>query len=605
MQPVWLKLLEKAGSLFQQGRLAESRTIAEDILAKHPDATDARHLLALILRGQGDVVQAESLLSQCVRELPGRADVRANLGNLLASCGRYDEATRAYRSALDIEPAFRPARLGLGRALTEFGDGVAAADAVSPLLERNCDDAEALNVLGSALRIAGDSTAAENAFRRALDINPKYAVARHNLGALLAEQSRSEEALEALRAAAESGISGSEIDLNMASTYIALLQFDEAEHLLLRRIDVDPGNLAAHTLVSRLRYMQGRDDFKDTYRRALDGQPKNHALCIGYSQVLRGAGMFDDAREAIESHIADAPADAALLGELAAVHLESGAFENAVQAALKARDIDPALTALDDVLIDALTCLGRADEAAALIRRARSRQPINQWYIAMEATVARLAGRPRYAELYDFERFVRSYDLPVPQGWESLVEFNADLAAALERRHRFSAPPLDQSLRNGSQTPRGLLGDPDPVIQAFLRAIEVPLEQYRHELGNAPGHPLTERNTGPLRLVGCWSVRLHRDGYHVNHVHSEGWLSSAYYVRVPDEVADEQAKNGWLKFGEPRFPVPGARAESFIRPRPGLLALFPSYMWHGTTPIRGPETRLTIAFDAVPGGSVP
>jgi hypothetical protein len=33
-----------------------------------------------------------------------------------------------------------------------------------------------------------------------------------------------------------------------------------------------------------------------------------------------------------------------------------------------------------------------------------------------------------------------------------------------------------------------------------------------------------------------------------------------------------------------------------------LLALFPSYMWHGTVPFSGApdDRRLTIAFDAVP-----
>ena len=37
-----------------------------------------------------------------------------------------------------------------------------------------------------------------------------------------------------------------------------------------------------------------------------------------------------------------------------------------------------------------------------------------------------------------------------------------------------------------------------------------------------------------------------------------------------------------------------------MRPKPGRLALFPSYMWHGTVPFTTDESRLTIAFDAVP-----
>jgi hypothetical protein len=33
----------------------------------------------------------------------------------------------------------------------------------------------------------------------------------------------------------------------------------------------------------------------------------------------------------------------------------------------------------------------------------------------------------------------------------------------------------------------------------------------------------------------------------------------------------------------------------------GTLVLFPSYFWHGTVPFSGKQTRLTVAFDAVPG----
>jgi hypothetical protein len=86
----------------------------------------------------------------------------------------------------------------------------------------------------------------------------------------------------------------------------------------------------------------------------------------------------------------------------------------------------------------------------------------------------------------------------------------------------------------------------------------------------------------------------------VNHIHPEGWISSAYYVSVPAEVADENTKDGWLKFGEPRYPTPGAGPRRFVQPRPGRLVLFPSYLWHGTNPIHGDEPRLTIAFDCVP-----
>jgi hypothetical protein len=39
--------------------------------------------------------------------------------------------------------------------------------------------------------------------------------------------------------------------------------------------------------------------------------------------------------------------------------------------------------------------------------------------------------------------------------------------------------------------------------------------------------------------------------------------------------------------------------EHLVKPEPGLLVLFPSYMWHGTVPFASEQKRLTCAFDIV------
>jgi hypothetical protein len=74
-------------------------------------------------------------------------------------------------------------------------------------------------------------------------------------------------------------------------------------------------------------------------------------------------------------------------------------------------------------------------------------------------------------------------------------------------------------------------------------------------------------------------------------------------VAVPPAVEDENARQGWIKFGEPSAPValkqPVRRA---IQPVAGRLILFPSYLWHGTIPFHDQAARTTIAFDAVPTG---
>src|SRR5262249_17731116 len=150
---------------------------------------------------------------------------------------------------------------------------------------------------------------------------------------------------------------------------------------------------------------------------------------------------------------------------------------------------------------------GAAEDAMPLITVQLSRSPSLQAWIAYEATASRLLGTDRYRELYDYDRFVRVFDLEPPPGWSSMDEFNRALAPALNDRHLFSQPPLDQTLRNGTQTSRSLLTEPDPTVRAILKAFEEPLEEYRRALGTAADHPLSRWNAGAARFTGAWSVR--------------------------------------------------------------------------------------------------
>lgn len=85
------------------------------------------------------------------------------------------------------------------------------------------------------------------------------------------------------------------------------------------------------------------------------------------------------------------------------------------------------------------------------------------------------------------------------------------------------------------------------------------------------------------------------------HVHPLGWISSAYYVDVPQEIADSDAHGGGIKFGEPDIDIGEmGKPRRRIQPAVGRLVLFPSYMWHGTVPFESQTSRMTVAFDVVP-----
>jgi hypothetical protein len=234
----------------------------------------------------------------------------------------------------------------------------------------------------------------------------------------------------------------------------------------------------------------------------------------------------------------------------------------------------------------------------------QQRDPLDGQSLAMQADALRLLGDPRSRELLDYGHFLRAELIDTPAGWPDLDAYLGDLVTALEASHAERSHPVGNSLREGSQLELVPDRSAQPAIRAFPQAIDGAIRRYMQALGQG-NDPLRRRNSGQYRTQGMWSVRLRPHGFHVNHYHPQGWISSACYLHLPSAV-QERGGAGWLKFGEPPFStVPKLEAEYFLKPVPGLLALFPSYMWHGTVPFPGDpdDARLTIAFDVVPVGS--
>lgn len=254
-----------------------------------------------------------------------------------------------------------------------------------------------------------------------------------------------------------------------------------------------------------------------------------------------------------------------------------------------------------DALATAHLMCGDGPAALQAVSALRRADPNNQHWIAHEASALRIMDDDRYARLVDMDSYVRAYELPIPDGFQSVEAFNAAFISTLHGKPDYSRHPIDQSLRNGIQTAQSLLLMADPTVQAYIRALDVPIRQYMADIGSAPDHPLTARNTGNYRIRGCWSVRLRAGGRHVNHVHPQGWISSAYYAAVPEETGRGDTHAGWIKFGEPPFVTdPPLGPEKWVQPRAGLLVLFPSYVWHGTEPISEGAERVTAPFDVEP-----
>ena len=417
---------------------------------------------------------------------------------------------------------------------------------------------------------------------------------------LLEQQGNDRAALAELETLAGEAEDSPQLLVHLAAQLCAAGRVEEAVAMLLRGLQRWPADAALHSQLARALWQRG--DGLDAMRQilaAIEQQPRELHLRLVAADLLRNAGAADQALKLLERGLELAP--------------DSAIFRTSIGVLLEGMDrLDAALPCLRDAwrrapqsvavrrnLVPALLRTGAAAEARSILDGLLAQFPDDQLLIAQRATALRMLGDAEYRRLYDYPRLVKSFALRPAAPFADIGEFNAAFARALAPLHRAAQHPLEQSLRGGSQTERHLPRD-NPVIAAFFAMLDAPIREYLNALHDADAsHPLERRKRENYRISGSWSVQLRPQGFHLDHVHPRGWLSSAYYVALPD-VADAETRAGWLKFGEPGMRIPGVGPEHFVKPAEGLLVLFPAYMWHGTVPFANGAARLTAAFDVLP-----
>lgn len=354
----------------------------------------------------------------------------------------------------------------------------------------------------------------------------------------------------------------------------------------------NPGWIEGHASAARLRWLLGeRETFTASFERALAAAPAAIPIWRELADTFMHAGFHDSALAVVargraaagQSPIFDA-LEAVCLAELG----ETGKADRAFAGLGPIEHVTMAARYLRHLLR-----AGRPAEAAAFAETWRGRDPGNFTTPYLSAAW-RLTGDPRWQWLEGDERLIGIYDIG-----DALPSLDA-LAGRLRGLHVALHQPLEQSLRGGTQTDGPLFSRIEPEIQALRAAIVETVERHIAQLPPpVPGHPTLLGRRAPIRFAGSWSVRLTGAGFHVNHVHPAGWISSAFYVALPEAAMGGDANAGWLSIGEASelgLDLPPIR---LIEPKPGRLVLFPSSMWHGTRPFATGE-RLTVAFDVAP-----
>lgn len=587
--------IERAFQNYQNGDIAAAETILDRISGE----PSAQHLLALIRLRQGRIQEALDLLKSAVAAQPWETQTQLNHGKVLALLGRHAEAIASFKTAIALDRENSDAILALGKSLHDLENIDEAIECYSRYLKARPNHIPAKLALGRALVAAGRPAEAVECLLPALGETKERQLSseiHYGLSRAYRMQFDYAAALENLRKAVDLNPAREGAELERAGLLEAAQSFQEAISAYERVLECEPANAWTHRKYNDLLYRLGRSEaFLASYDRA----PRAKDLLLDKAQFLLNTDRWEEAKSCFETILSRYGDDGQAALGIGLSFLKGNQIAKAIEALDGAAGRHSDSADIHCNLAIALAQAGEGHKAIQAVRRGLEIDPLSQTSLAVLGTCLRLTGDAQDEELNGYDEFVRVFDLEPPAGFTDMAAFNAELVAELGKLHPKTGAYLRQSLRGGTQTIDNLLDAGLPLVKMLRMQIQKAVGQYIAGLREDGGHPLLSRRRRGFRFLGSWSSRLHEKGFHINHLHPGGWISSCYYAEVPQIAADRAQQQGWIKFGQPSFPC-GLEARHSIQPVPGRLVLFPSYMWHGTAPFYQDQSRTTVAFDVAP-----
>lgn len=226
-----------------------------------------------------------------------------------------------------------------------------------------------------------------------------------------------------------------------------------------------------------------------------------------------------------------------------------------------------------------------------------ARMPADTRAIYHKAIALAQLGRASEASvLMGIDRFISDDRLGAPDGYSSGPDFRASLGEELGGAPDLRPDPAGHATVNGLRT-RVFPRVGDPASAALLEGLRIAVGRYA--AGLEGDHPFVRARPGRASL-NAWGLVFRSAGRQRVHCHPERWATGVFYVAAPDVEGD----GGSIRIGilpdwagvDPPWPV------LTLKPVPGRLLIFPSFVPHDTVPTGATGERIAVAFDVSPAG---
>jgi uncharacterized protein (TIGR02466 family) len=177
----------------------------------------------------------------------------------------------------------------------------------------------------------------------------------------------------------------------------------------------------------------------------------------------------------------------------------------------------------------------------------------------------------------------------------NVADLNRELGERL-RAEAQASPGVRRANVGGWHSPPDLALRPDPCYRAIIKIIVDHVGATHSKVVAAKDHAPSP----PWQFAAqAWAMVMRNGDYTIAHDHGEAHWSTTYYVDAGDADLERTPDSGAFAVLDPRRsgrPIPGLEsgATFTIRPRTGMLVVFPGWLQHYVHPYRGTRPRIAI-----------
>ena len=177
---------------------------------------------------------------------------------------------------------------------------------------------------------------------------------------------------------------------------------------------------------------------------------------------------------------------------------------------------------------------------------------------------------------------------------ENYKQINKELLNYILELQKKDKKGNNRSNRGGWHSPNFDIVNPGPPIN-FINSFK---DFLKHIIEDEIGW---EYVPNKQRVVAMWAIINKKNSYNVKHNHQNCYLSSAYYIKKPENSGDitfyDPKESKTYRFPEVEKHTNYSAESVTIKPEEGDLLIFPSYLYHDVGVNLSDEERVVVSFN--------